>query len=103
MAAGGGGYCFRLLMSLFLDGNFIGLFLSYFLLLACALYTKADCRQYPKGGGFLLRNKFMTVKQLAEGGGIKLGANHPIFPLPISLGRLAGKAITYHRFAVMGV
>jgi hypothetical protein len=48
-------------MSLFSDGNFIGLSLSYFLLLACAFYTKAGCRQYPKGVGFLLRNKFLAV------------------------------------------
>jgi nitroreductase len=31
-------------MSSFLDRDFIGFFLSYFLLFACALYTKGGCR-----------------------------------------------------------
>jgi hypothetical protein len=30
-------------------------------------------------------------------GGVKLGTNHRTFPFLMSLGRLAGKAITYHR------
>ena len=40
----------------------------------------------------------MVDKIVTEGdGGVKLGTNRLIFPFLMSLGRLAGKAITYHR------
>jgi len=40
----------------------------------------------------------MVDRIVTEGnGGVKSGTNHPIFPFLMSLGRLAGKTITYHR------